>query len=277
MRRMPTDARQHRPEPLVAPQCQPDGSDPRTAIQKALRLMEALGTSEGPASLADLADGVGVPRPSAHRLLSQLEAVGFVERDLSGKGYQVGSAWLRLAISALTASARRPPIRDILRGLVDDVGETCNLGVLKDNEVVYIERVECDWPLRLQLQAGSTVPLHCTAVGKLFLSQMKPPVRRKLYPSLRLEPFTINTITDPERLEEECRLVARTGIAINREEYHLGLIGVAVPVRRADELVIAALSIHAPVFRMSIEAAEAHVPRLMAAAERIAHAIQQDA
>jgi DNA-binding IclR family transcriptional regulator len=241
-----------------------------TALQKATKLLQAIAAAGSPSQLAELADAVGLPRPSVHRLLSQLEEVGMVRRDLSGKNYEIGPTWVRLAVDGLSNTARRPPIQDIMRQLVDRVRESCNLGILREHEVLYIERVECDWPLRLQLQAGSRVPLHCTASGKLFLAHMNPSKRHKLLGSLRLERYTGNTITEREALEAECERIRSDGLSINREEFHLGLIGVGVPVLGREGQLVAALAIHAPIFRMNVAAAEANVPLLRDTAQKIA-------
>lgn len=241
-----------------------------TAIQKAFRVMKAIATAEEPRQLAELAEQIGMPKPSVHRLLSQLEEIGVVGRDLSGKGYTVGATWLQLAVDALIVRARQPIVRGIMRKLVDEIKETCNLAVLQDHEVLYLERVECDWPLRVQLRAGSRVPIHATASGKLLMAEMDANSRKKLLIGLHLEKFTNNTIVDRAQLESEFQSIRSTGIAINKEEYHLGLIGVAVPIRRDDGKVVAALSIHAPIFRMSIETALGYVPLLQETAKEIA-------
>lgn len=247
-----------------------------TAVQKAMKLMRALLTGDAPLHLVDLSDQVGLPKPSVHRLLAQLEEIGFVQRDLSGRGFIAGPELLAMAVDALGSLARRAPVRDILRDLVDEIRESCNLAILHDGEVLYLERVECDWPLRMQLQAGSRVPLHCTASGKLLLATLAQPRRRKILQSLRLEKYTANTITSMAALEAELREIARTGVSINREEYHLGLIGVAVPVQRRDGHTVAALAVHAPVFRMNADAARETVPVLRRTALRIAEAFGLD-
>jgi DNA-binding IclR family transcriptional regulator len=241
-----------------------------TAIQKAVRLMQAIAAANEPQQLAELAEHIGMPKPTVHRLLSQLEEVGVVGRDLGGKGYTVGATWLQLAIDALTVRARQPVVHGIMRKLVDQVQESCNLGVLQDHEVLYLERVECDWPLRMQLHAGSRVPMHCTASGKLLLAQMNAKTRQRLLAGLHLRKYTSNTLTDPDQLEKEFETIRNSGIAINKEEYHLGLIGVAVPIRRSDQTVVATLSIHAPSFRMSVETALSYVPLLQKSASEIA-------
>jgi DNA-binding IclR family transcriptional regulator len=243
---------------------------PSTGIQKVIRLMQAMMVSDNPLPLAELADRLDMPKPTVHRLLAQLEEVGVAQRDLSGKGYTVGPTWLRLAIDALMVRAQQLPVQAIMRTLVDQIGESCNLGILRDLQILYLERVECDWPLRMHFHAGSRVPIHCTASGKLHLAQMSARHRRTLLNKLQLQRYTASTLTDQAALEEECKAIRATGISINREEYHLGLIGVAVPVRRSDGAMIAALAVHAPSFRMSIDAALGHVQLLQNAAKDIA-------
>src|SRR3569623_3744033 len=95
-----------------------------TAIQKAVRLLQAIASAEEPKSLADLAEQAAMPKPSVHRLLLQLEVVGFIQRDLSGRGYTVGPSWLRLSVDALAAQARQPIVRGIMQKLVDRVKES---------------------------------------------------------------------------------------------------------------------------------------------------------
>ncbi|WJR75856.1 IclR family transcriptional regulator [Bradyrhizobium sp. NP1] len=240
-----------------------------TAIQKAVRLLQAIVSADQPPALADLSEQVALPKPTVHRLLLQLEEVGFVQRDLSGRAYTVGATWLRLSVDALAVRARQPIVHGIMQRLVDTVRESCNLAVLQNQEVLYLERVECDWPLRVQLHAGSRVPIHATASGKLLIAQMSEKNRKALLRSVRREKFTDNTIVDLDQMEEECRIIRENDLSINKEEYHRGLIGVAVPVRRADNSVIATLSIHAPSFRMSVETALSYVPLLKKSAAEI--------
>jgi DNA-binding IclR family transcriptional regulator len=254
------------------PELEPADGGKGSAVQKAMKLMRALLASETALQLSELSEQIALPKPSVHRLLAQLEEIGFVQRDLSGRAFTAGPELLTLAVDALATMARRPPVRDIMRDLVERVRESCNLAILHDNQVLYLERVECDWPLRMQLQAGSRVPIHCTASGKLLLAYLNPLQRRRILLDLHLEKFTKNTITSVGALEAELEEIAATGVSMNQEEYHLGLIGLAVPVLRGDGQAAAALAIHAPVFRMSPEAAREAVPQLRKAATRIAEA-----
>lgn len=241
-----------------------------TAIQKAFRVMQAIANADDTQPLAELAAQVAMPKPTVHRLLLQLEEVGAIRRDLTGKGYVIGAAWMKLAMDALIMRGRQPLIRGIMRKLVDQIQESCNLSVMHDTELLYLERVECDWPLRMQLHAGSRVPLHCTASGKLLMSQMNPKIRERFLAGLKLHKYTSNTITDRKLLEKEFEEIRKNNVAINKEEYHLGVIGVSVPVWRRDDVAVATLSIHAPSFRMSVETALSYVPQLQQSAREVA-------
>src|SRR5690606_27382520 len=91
----------------------------------------------------------------------------------------------------------------ILESVVEEIGETVNCTMLDGSDVVYLDRVETAWPLRLHLQPGSRVPLHCTASGKLFLAHLTKRARDKLVGAGPLLRYTEHTITDPLKFEKE--------------------------------------------------------------------------
>lgn len=243
------------------------GSGSTTAAGKAFQLLDALAAAEEPLALADLAGVLDQPKPSIHRLLYQLEEIGMVQRDPSGKRFLVGDRATDFALRALGAAARMPPVRTVLEQLVARVNESCNLGVLDRFDVVYVARVECNWPLRLHLGVGSRVPLHCTATGKLFLTHMTPVRRRRLLQHLPLTAYTPHTLTDPDRLEQSLQSARDDGYVINHQEYMLGLIGVAVPVFGTDRRMCAGLAVHAPEARFNLQDAADCVPALRETAD----------
>ncbi len=248
-------------------------TSPSSAIAKAFRLLEIIVRSPQPMSLNDLAAAAHLPKPSAHRMLQQLEDIGIVKRDVLGKRFGVGDDLGALAIDVIGALARTPAVRDIMQGLVKELGESCNLGILDGHDILYLERVECDRPLRMHLRAGSRVPIHCTAVGKLLLASFPEAKARKMLDGLTLSRYTPNTITDPDVLLEKLREIRRGGVSVNSEEFTTGLIGVAVPVT-VRGTVVAGLAVHAPIFRMTVEqAGEKAVPLLRRAADEIAQTI----
>lgn len=240
------------------------------ALTKALQVLEAITASVEPVALADLTERVALPKPSLHRLLGQLEAAGMVQRELGGKRFVVGPRATSLAVGSLAAWARLPPTHAVLMRLVDRIQESCNLGVMDRDEVLYIDRVECNWPLRTVITVGTRVPLHCTSTGKLFLAHMPPARRRRLLSALPLERRTPNTIVEPAALEPQLVRARRDGYATNNQESMVGLIGFGVPVLDKTGRMIAGLALQAPEPRLSVEAAQRHLPALKQAAAELA-------
>jgi DNA-binding IclR family transcriptional regulator len=111
--------------------------------------------------------------------------------------------------------------------------------------------------------------LHCTASGKLFLATMAEAEREALLARLTLPRMTPNTITTAQGLRTECEAIAARGYATDREEFIAGLVAAAVPVRDAQGATRAALAVHGPSARLSMERAVAALPALRAAAERM--------
>src|SRR3546814_412145 len=126
------------------------------------------------------------------------------------------------------------------------------------------------------LRAGSRVPLHCTGMGKLFLATLPARARRRIIESLTFTRYTDNTITDPESLEAALKIIRRDDYAINDQENAIGLIGLAVPIRDAAGRVVAALAVHAPEPRMSLDRARTYLPTLRAAAVRLGKALTEE-
>jgi DNA-binding IclR family transcriptional regulator len=153
--------------------------------------------------------------------------------------------------------------------LVASLGETCNFTTMSGTEVLYLDRVETRWPLRLHLEPGSRVPLHSTASGKLFLANLPPDRRRRLLETLPLTTDTPSTITSIVRLEEECATILRRGYSTDNEEFLLGLIAVAVPVTTPSGGMVAAIACHAPCARMPLRDAVARLPEMREAARKI--------
>ena len=174
---------------------------------------------------------------------------------------------MRLAENVLSADTRRGVRHAVLRQLVADVGESCNLTALSGAEVMYLDRVEAAFPLRMELKAGTRVPIHCSASGKLFLAHMPAATRAALLDGLPLPRYTATTLVQRQALEDELAQILRQGYAIDAEEFVDGLVCVAVPVHHnASRLVRTAVALQAPAARMPLAQALQHVPALLKAA-----------
>ncbi len=243
--------------------------DTSSALGKGMTVLSAILTAEKPPSLNDIAMRTDLPRPTVFRVVKQLEETLMITRAPDGDKYLVGPNLMSLATDAMSAFMHASPVRAVLSGLVHELGETCNLGVLDRDSVVYIDRVECSWPLRLQMGVGTHVSLHATALGKLLVAHLPTRSRRRIVGAAPLEQFTEYSITDSKTLEAEFKMIRRQGYACNSEENTIGIIGIAVPVFDARNRVVAGLSLHAPAARMSLQMAVSKLDRLRETARQI--------
>lgn len=172
--------------------------------------------------------------------------------------------------SAPDSTAER---HQILTALVDTVGETCNYTTLAGHEVVYLDRVEARWPLRLHFDIGSRVPAHCTASGKMMLSAMKATERKRVVDAIGLPAYTPHTITARPAFDAELSQIAQQGYSLDREEFLLGMAAIAVPVINTHGAVIATVACHAPSVRFSPDQAKEHLPQLRQAARKLSETL----
>jgi IclR family acetate operon transcriptional repressor len=251
--------------------------DKTPPLLRAFALLERIARADGPVSLRDAARDSGLPKPTVYRMLAMLESAALVVRESEGRRLAPGPRLTRIGLDALLNASARAPRHAILKTLAQSVGETVNLTMLDGSEVVYLDRVETAWPLRMSLQPGSRVPLHCTASGKLLLASLAAARRKRLIAALPLERYTDRTLIDAKRLEAELSRIRRDGFATDNEEYLAGLVCVAVPVTLRRGRTAACVAVHAPVARMSLRAATAHLPALRRAAGELASAFEGEA
>ncbi|CAM3615847.1 IclR family transcriptional regulator [Polynucleobacter brandtiae] len=250
-----------------------DASSENSSMLKGVVILEALVGLKQPATLAQLMVITGMPKASLHRTLAIFEEASLVAREPGGRTYAPGQRLSTLAISTLTHDSASAIRHTILRKLVSDLGETCNLAVLRRGELFYLDRVEANWALRLHLPPGTVLPPHCSASGKLLLAFKSADERSRILENLPLEQFTHRTITDHHLLESELERIVSTGYAVDNEEYVLGVSCVAVPVRDSMGEVVAAIAVHAATARLPLNQAMEHIPKLKEAAAQISRTL----
>lgn len=252
-------------------------ADPTTPSSPGLRLMDLIEhlVREGrPLALPEAVATTGWPKPTVHRMLQQLEQGGWLQREPDGRRYALAPRLLRLGEGALGASTQHGVRHAVLRQLVAELGESCNLTALSGAEVVYLDRVESAFPLRLELRPGTRVPLHCSASGKLFLAHLGSARRQALLDGLTLSGHTATTLTRREALETELATIRRQGHAFDAEEFVDGLVCIAVPVRAPGERdVRCALALQAPSARVPLARLPQFLPRLTQAAQALARTL----
>lgn len=239
-------------------------------LERSFGVLEAIASSPVPLGIGDLIERLELPRATVYRLVDWFLGEGFLMREPSRKRLVIGNRFCELAFNALRAAMTTAPRRMLLEKLARETGETCHIGTIDGNRVIYLDRVEsANWPLQLHLKVGSRVPLHATAVGKLFLSFLPARQRRALLSAVELEALTPATICERTRLDRELEGVREKGFATDDEEFLAGVVAIAVPIRNRRGEIRAGLAVQAPQARMTAAEAIRHLPLLNETAERI--------
>jgi IclR family transcriptional regulator, acetate operon repressor len=234
-----------------------------TATARAFAILELVAQSPTAVDVADVIDALALPKATAYRLVDGLMSSGYLAREPARKRLTVGFRLTELAFGAMRASMRDSSRHAVLRRLARTVNETCNIGVMLNGDIVYLDRVEAEhWPLRLHFSAGSRVPLHASAIGKLHLALLPSRLRHALLRSIDLPRFTPNTITDPAALAEELKQIRKERVSFDREEFLAGVICAAAPIVRKNGELMAGVAIQAPAARLSLDQATKYLPAL---------------
>lgn len=240
-----------------------------TPALRLFSLIELIAANDHLVTLQGLVEETGLPKPTLHRMLQQLEAAGLLMRQADGRHYGTAVRLRRLAENLLLNATHHGARHAILKRLVEELGESCNITALSGSEIVYLDRVETSEPLRFYLRPGSRVPVHCSATGKMILSQFTPAQRRRLLGAVPLRSYTAKTITDLDRLDAELARIRRDGFALDDEEFLPGLVCVAVLVPEQCGRSNLAVAVQAPVMRLTADKALHTLPALQRAAAAI--------
>lgn len=223
--------------------------------------------------IAEIAEDLGMSRSTTHRYVITLVALGYLEQGASRK-YRLGLRVTDLGMSALNSTGLREHAHAHLDELRRRSSYTVSLGVLDGTEVLYIDRARS---LRrgqsqngLDLQAGSRLPAHATAMGKLLLASLPDEEQRSVLASIKLTKRGPNTITSKKALRAELDEAQQEGLAVNDQELAPGLLAIAAPVRDEARDIVAAVSLSAPSSTISLdELVDALGPHLVSTADRI--------
>jgi DNA-binding IclR family transcriptional regulator len=233
--------------------------DDRSVLGRVDRIIGAFHDTDRALTLHELTERTGLPKSTVHRMVKQLDAIGWLERDFDG--YRIGMRLFEIGGLATRRRRLSESAFPHLQALSVATGFAVQLGILDGTEVVYLERiVNGDFPL--PTREGGRQPAYCTALGKAMLA-FDPETTAEVLAE-ECPPRTEQTLT-PDRLRSELRKVAETGLAYDHQEAYPGLACVAAPLRNAGR-AIAAVSVTGPVARIDLHAV---APQVQATAEAI--------
>jgi IclR family transcriptional regulator, KDG regulon repressor len=238
------------------------------SLQRGLRILQLFSEVSHGLTAREVATRSRLPESTVHRFLANLESSGFLHCTSDGL-YHLGVACLSIGQAALGQLDIRRLSLPYLRELNRQTRETIHLTVRHGLFAVYVEKLESPEPLRTYSRVGSSVPLFCTAVGKLMLAYMPEAERQEILPQLGLRRFTTNTVGNVQELEAELHRVRKNAYACDLEEHEMHIRCVAAPIWDQAGAVNASLSITAPAVRMPVTRLRQLAPLVQAAGIQI--------
>ncbi|WP_275463152.1 IclR family transcriptional regulator [Streptomyces noursei] len=219
-------------------------------VDRALSILPLL--AEGPADLGRVADRLGVHKSTALRLLRTLNEHGLVYRQPDQR-YRLGARLFALAQEAVESLDVRDIAHPHLVALNEQCGHTVHLAVYEENEVLYIDKVESRYPVRMYSRIGKPVAITVAAVAKLLLADLPEAERRAVAEKLDYPRYTSRSTTDAAAFLTELAAVREQGWATDLGGHEESINCVGAPIRGADGRVAAAMSVSAPNVVVSAE------------------------
>lgn len=240
-------------------------------LGKAMAVLDIVAASAEPPRFTEILKQSDQPRGTLHRQLQNLVEEGLLNqrRDSS---YELGFKLLQFAARAWAGNEFRRIAEPHLRRLHELTGETVHLGVLRGNQVIYLDKVEGTQAVRMYSQIGNASPVYCTGVGKAALSVLPEPALSSCLASINYHRFTEHTITSSQEMRTAIAKIRETGNAYDLEEHEPGIRCVAAPVFSAERGFYAGVSVTGPAYRVDMERLAEWAEPVRAAA----HGIMED-
>ena len=239
-----------------------------SSVANSIRLTKAFSEDEYEMGISALASRLGLAKSTVHRLATTLVEYDILEQNRETGKYRLGLALFELGTLVRRKMDTASESRAQMYSLAEMTGETVQLAILDHQSVLYIRILESRQAVRMSTIAGSRAPAHCTSVGKVLLAFQPGEMARQIIDQ-GLRRYTPATITDTALLQEELASIRSKGYAIDDEEIEVGLRCVAAPIRNHSGRVIAAISVAAPVQRMTKKNVQTTAPTVVAAADAI--------
>lgn len=224
-------------------------------LGKAIDVLDVIASTQEPLRFRDLAQRVEQPRGTLHRQVTNLIEEGLLQVN-ADQSYSLGMRLLQFAAQSWSQNSFRALAEPHLKSLHQLTGETVHLGILKDADVIYLDKVESTQAVRMHSQVGNASPCYCTGVGKAGLASLPRDEAEALIETLNFHRFTEHTLKDGAALLAELDTINATGNAYDREEHETGIHCVAAPIFNANRSLVGGISVTAPCYRIPMDQLE---------------------
>lgn len=245
-----------------------------SSIENALRILKTFSMHEPKMRLIDIAEELNIAKSTAHRLFTTMASEGFISKDPQTNQYSLGASVLSLTN---IVNSQLPIINEatpILNALTEMTGESSNLGIREGSQLIYLQKVESEYPIEVKTHIGRRNPLHCTATGQTILAFESDEVIREILSS-PLEKFTKSTITDNKKLLKRLKGIREIGYVIDFQGFEKHIVSIGAPIFNEKNEIVAAVSITGPIKRLKQTRVQKRcINGVLAAAEKITGLIQ---
>lgn len=220
------------------------------SVDRALTILDVLSDFEDGLGITEISGKINLHKSTVYRLLSTLIYKGYVEQDEATNKYRLTLKLFELGNKRMEKSDILIVARSYLKELVEKTNEVVHLVILEGNEIVYIDKVECDKTIRMYSRIGKRSPVYCTGVGKAILAYLPEEKIDKIWEQSVINKHTENTITDLKEMKEHLQQIREKKYAIDAQEHEMGVTCVGAPIFNYKGEVFAAISVSGPSTRI---------------------------
>ena len=222
------------------------------AVERALQILDCFDDDHSEMGISEIAHVVGLHKATAYRIVTTLVNYGYLEWLPDSQHYKLGLELANLGYKVIRRMDLRREALPYMKKMVNEWDETCDLSIFDQGRAFYIEVLRGNHALTIAAAVGQRLPAHCTASGKLFLAYL-PSDELDAILNQPMTAYTNKTITSPEVLRDQLKVICERGYSVDNEEYELGICAVAAPIFNRGGNVIAAIGGPSPVSRMTRE------------------------
>ena len=242
------------------------------SLDRACTILARIAETPGK-TLSELADDLNQSPATLYRALITFESHGITEHDPIAQTWHVGPGAFRIGSSFLRRTNIVERARPFMQRLMEETGETANLGVRRGGHVTFLAQVETHQSIRAFFPPGTVSPLHASGIGKALLSALTDETIEKLVRTAGLEGFTAKTLTGTKPLLQDMAETRTRGFALDDEERTSGMRCVAALVRNAAGEAVAGISVSGPTARMTDARVARFADHVMSAASDLSSAL----
>ena len=213
------------------------------SLEKCVHILTCMADNRKNMTLNELTQKTGLKKTTIYRLLQALTSLQLVEKKTKTRQYFLGPKLIYFGVTALGNWDLHTISLPIMTKLRNETGETVNLSILKDSEIIILARIQSDHLFNVNLSVGSRLPVNCTSQGKAILAYIDGEKANWIMTNLIFDKRTENTISSISDLKKELERIRQNGYAINNEELEKGLSAVAAPIFNHSGQVVAAINV----------------------------------